>query len=247
MKINSIIFTVLILGSISSMREFKHRETPFERALRLFREVNTDTENYGAAFYYRIENKTAQGIPTIDFVAKVKSLFGDVQLSENPFVYEYDLNNNGFIDEHESGLAFRNIVISLARDVAFNGLKYSAPAGENQTYINFLVSETAKKYMETKNVVDQLFGVADIERKGLLSTEKFLSTFNFPETPSLKNILASQNPSGAEKINKEQAFYIFGLLVLENQKEEEGKVKVAGAEAEHDFGKHFLQGLLRAK
>jgi hypothetical protein len=244
---NNIFLIILMLVYITCIRELKHRETPFERTLRLTREVNTDTENYGAAFFDRVQDKSAEGIPTIDFIAKINSIFGDIKLSDNPFVYEFDLNNNGYIDEHESGLAFRNIIISLARDVAFKGLKYSAPAGENQSYINLLVSETAKKYIETRNVVYQLFDVADIEKKGLLSTEKFLNTFSFPETTSLKSILASQNPSGNAKINKEQAFYIFGLLVLEHQKIEEGKIKVAGVEDKHDFGKHFLQGLLGTK
>jgi hypothetical protein len=238
MKFNSILLIALLLSSIACIRNNK-KESPFQKTLRITREVNHNTEKFGHALFDRFENKQDLGIPVADFVAHLQKTFGVKELSENPLDYEFDLNKNGFIDRQEAGLALRNTFISIARDVAFKGVQYSAPEGSESEKINSFVKHIAGKYTEVKKIVDGLFDKADQNKNGLLSTEKFLQTFTF-KSANLKSIIANVNPTGEEKINKEQAFYLFALLVLDSQVHEEGSdIRVAGAENRQ--GKHFLQ------
>jgi hypothetical protein len=239
MKFNSILLIALLLASIACIRKMKH-ESDFEKTLRFTRDVNENTENFGHALFDKYQNKQDLGIPVADFVAHLQKTFGVKNLSENPLTYEYDLNKNGFIDREEAGLALRNTFISIARDVAFNGVKYSAPEGEESHKINQFVKHIAGRYTEVKKMVDGLFDKADEDGNGLLSTIDFLGTFDFKPTKNLHNIVNTVNPTGEEKINKDQAFYLFALLVLDSQVHEEGSdIRVAGAENGH--GKHFLQ------
>jgi hypothetical protein len=242
MKFNSILLVALLLASITCIRKLNKnsKESPFEKTLRITREANEKTESFGHGLFDKYENKQALGIPVADFNANLKAIIGDVKFSENPLTYDFDLNKNGFIDREEAGLALRNVFISIARDVAFKGAKYSAPEGKHSKNVNSLVEYIAGRYSEVKKVVDGLFDQADNNKNGLLSTGKFLETFSFKSSPNLQNIINTVNPTGEEKINKDQAFYLFALLVLDSQVHEEGSdIRVAGAE--NGQGKHFLQ------
>jgi hypothetical protein len=228
MKFNSILFIALLLASITCIRI--KQEAPFQKTLRITREANEKTESFGHALFDKYENKQALGIPVADFNAHIKAVFGDVQLTENPLTYDFDLNKNGFIDREEAGLALRNTFISIARDVAFRGLNFSAPEGKHSENVNSLVKYVAGRYTEVKQLVDGLFDSADHDGNGLLSSKDFLGTFSFKSSPNLQSILKTVNPSGEERINKDQAFYLFALLVLDSQVHEEGShVTVSGA------------------
>jgi hypothetical protein len=238
MKFNSILFIALLLASITCLRKIK-QDNPFQTALRYTREANEITESYGYDLFDQNENHEL-GISVADFTDIIKDIFGNVQLTKNPLVYDFDLNKNGFIDREEAGIALRNVFISIARDVAFHGLKYSAPKGRDSDFINSLVENISDKYYKVKKIVDGLFDKADIDGNGLISTDDFLETFRFEATENLHNIVNTVNPTGEEKINKDQAFYLFALLVLDSQVHEEGDdIRVSGAEDGH--GKHFLQ------
>ncbi len=232
----------LLLSSIACIS--KTKDNSFDTALRYTHEVNDLTRSFGEKLWDNFKGKETLGIPVADFTAKVKELFGDVKLTENPLVYDFDLNKNGFIDREEAGLAFRNVFISISRDVAFNGLKFSAPKGSSKRSIDSYIFNISKKYENVKNLVNHLFDLADKNKNGLLSTGKFLETFTFKPTENLHNIVNTVNPTGEEKINKDQAFYLFALLVLDSEVKQEGNgIRVAGAEREEgdDKGKHFLQ------
>jgi hypothetical protein len=242
MKSQTVIFVfALLLASITCITNNKpKKESAFDEAVRITREANKHTERFGHAFFDRAEGKTDKGIPLQSFVSQIKQIFGDVKPSDNPLVYDFDLNKNGFIDREEAGLAFRNIIIAYGRDVAFKGLEYAAPEGKVGDAINKIVGWVADKYNHVQKQVNKLFDGVDLNKNGLLSTGKFLETFTFPKTDNLKTIIETVNPTGEEKINKDQAFYLFCLLVLESQVHEEGKgIKVAGAEESR--GHSFLQ------
>jgi hypothetical protein len=241
MKSQTIIFiTALLLASITCITNNKpKKESAFDETVRITREANKNTERFGHAFFDRAEGKTDQGIPVQSFVSQIKEIFGNTQPSANPLVYDFDLNKNGFIDREEAGLAFRNTFIAYGRDVAFNGLQYHAPEGKHAKAVDSLVQWVAGKYRHVQKKVNGLFDGADQNGNGLLSTGKFLETFSFPKTKNLKTIIDTVNPTGEEKINKSQAFYLFSLLVLDSQVHEEGRgIKVAGAE---ENGHSFLQ------
>jgi hypothetical protein len=228
MKFNSILFIALLLASITCIRKIK-KESPFQKTLSITREANEKTESFGHDLFDKYESKQALGIPVADFSAHIKAIIGDVKLTENPLTYDFDLNQNGFIDREEAGLAMRNTFISIARDVAFHDLQYSAPQGKHSEIVDYLVKFVAHRYTQVKKLVDELFDSADHDGNGLLSSEDFLGTFSF-KSKNLQNILNTVNPSGQERINKDQAFYLFALLVLDAQVHEEGShVTVSGA------------------
>jgi hypothetical protein len=235
---NILLLIALLLASITCIRKLK--ESTFDETLRITREANKHTERFGHAFFDRAEGKTDQGIPVQSFVSQIKEIFGNTQPSANPLVYDFDLNKNGYIDREEAGLAFRNIFIAYGKDVAFNGLEYDAPEGKHAEAVDSLVQWVAGKYRHVQKKVNGLFDGADQNGNGLLSTGKFLETFSFPKSVNLGNIINTVNPSGEEKINKDQAFYLFCLIVLDTQVHEEGSdVRVAGAEESN--GHSFLQ------
>ncbi len=242
MNFNCVLLVALLLTTISCVSKLK--ESPFDTALRYTWEANHITREFGENFWDKAKNKHSLGVPVEDFVVQVKEIFGHVKLTKNPLVYEFDLNKNGYIDREESGLAFRNTFISIARDVAFNGLKYKAPKGKYQRAIDSHIFNISKKYDHVKELVDHLFDKADQNKNKLLSTKKFLETFSFKKTANLDNIINTVNPSGEEKIDKDQAFYLFCLLVLDSEVKEEGKdVQVLGAEDKNDR-KDFLQKII---
>jgi hypothetical protein len=150
----------------------------------------------------------------------------------NPFVYSFDLNKDGFINRQESKVAFRNIIISIARDVAFKGLKYQPKASKFSKHISLSVNLTAKRYTEFKQMVDKVFDKADENKNGLLSTQDFLKAFKVKSSRGIKQILENVNPGGEDKMTKKQVFEAYGLVILKaNEESQEGHgFKVKGAQ-----------------
>jgi hypothetical protein len=241
MKLNTFFLIALMLASITCNRKTR-KLSPFENAVRILREVNKNTENFGYALYDRFENKEKNGIPIQDFISHLQKLFGIEKPSLSPFNYAFDLNNDKFISRKEAGLALRNTFVSLASDV-IRGVKYSAPEGTQSDKINSLLKYVLNKNKEVREIVDELFDKADKNNNELLSTKDFLQTFKFKPSPNFQNILNTVNPKGEEKINKVQAYKLFLLLAADIEvEEEEGQdMRVLGAEDREIQEKYLLR------
>ena len=165
------------------------------------------------------------------YLPNIQKVFGDLShIGSNPFTYNIDLNDDGVISKYESGIAFRNAIVTIAGSLALGG-SYEVPESDFHDEVVNQIEFTKDKYFRVKQYVDGLFDEADKNKNGLLSTKKFLETFQFPSTPAIQTILENANPGGAENINKNQAFEIFALLALESEKVEEPiDLNVVGAQ-----------------
>ena len=225
-RFNLVFLFALLLSSIACIRRDRENENrdPFQQTILWTKQVNGKARALGSIFYKdNVEKGNKKGIPVADFEKSFREIFGDLsKVGPNPFVYAFDLDNDGFISKEESSLAFRNAIVTIGGHLVL-GNKYEIPAGKYQEKVQEAVAFTVDKYQKVGNFVNNLFDKADENKNGKLSTKKFLETFQFASTPNVQKILESQNPGGAENITKQQAFNIFALLALDTEKAEQSE------------------------
>jgi len=194
----------------------KQGDDPFENALKFTREVNRITENFGTSFWKSVS--TGGEISLDDYQKELAEILPVIPETNNPFVYELDSNHDGLVSESEAKVGMRNDIINLARLVAFNGLKPEYPDSPYKRNLGLIVAFVADRYKRTKRLVHDLFVGVDQDGNGKITTEEFLKAFRFARDENTDAILAEQNADGGEKITEDQAFNIFGLLVLNEDK-----------------------------
>jgi hypothetical protein len=236
MKFQNVIFlTALLLASITCIRKMRKEEKNiFQEASKVSAFIFQKTEELGHKFFDAIEDKDEKGVPVEDFAHLFLDNFGPKIGTNHLLSEELDLNNNGFVDREESGVAFRNIIVSLGLDVIAKGLEYSAPEGEFSEAIDQNIEKVAEGFEHVKERIDQLYDAADESGKGRVTAKEFVELLRYPYLLDVPSVLEKVVSSGEERINKIQAFYIFELLILDShnhehshEEEEEEKESVA--------------------
>jgi len=116
---------------------------------------------------------------------------------------------------HEAGLAFRNIVITIASQVAFDGLKFEAAEGKWKKDVDEAVAFTAKRFTKTREITDDLFEKIDANGDGFITIDEFLAVFpNVVPKDKLSALFAQVDVNGDGKLDKDEAFHLYGLIVL---------------------------------
>jgi hypothetical protein len=220
--LNAFLVIILILSSVICVLEdiklddLVNSENLFKKALRFTSEINFNITKIAEELMFLNSDKDFKKNLVKPYNEKLKEVFGDLDLFlNNQFMKNSQFKNFDFFDKFESVIVFRNIIISIAYDEIFNNLKYKLPyVVKFSEEVNKSIDFTKKNYLLIRDIVNNIFDKADINKNGLISTYEFLNIFPFEKNFYLDQIIDTQNPKGVEKINKLKAFDIFLLIIF---------------------------------
>jgi Ca2+-binding EF-hand superfamily protein len=215
------IFVILLGVSLAYEHKINKNKNPkvdpqFARSIDYTVQVNNRADVIGKLIF----KKLAAGKPVIPkekFDEFLKSINPDLSIdgTVNLFRYDYDENHDGTISPKEAGIALRNILVAVAADKAFKHIEFVAK-GQFKKQIEETVDFIADKYIKVREIVRSLFKVADVNNDGALEKEEFFAVFKFkPKSKSIDEFWAQIDKDGDGKIDVDQAFDLYALLVLD--------------------------------
>jgi hypothetical protein len=193
-----------------------NNESLFEKAIKYTSQVNDNLTKVGENFFLSNDYSNTHGISWEKSNELLNKILGGLsKVSTYQFKYS-PINKSRYVDKVEFGIAFRNIITSIARDLVFNNLEYSSPQKTMFSQeVNNAVNFTKKTYFLIKEIIGDLFVHADLNHNMLISSSQFLNVFPFEtKAPYVEDILKNKNPNEEESIDLEKAFSIFQEIVF---------------------------------
>ena len=193
---------------------------PFTVVLKFARDIDLEITKFGHEFFNILLHKLKVDKLTVQqFDLTIKSIFPEdkieITLKKNLFVFHFDLEHDGFINEKEAGLLIRNLIVAFAGDVAFNDdYLLNMPSSEYKNDLEKLIIKTAEKYLEVKDIVFELLDRLDMKKQGKISINEFLDSFSYPKNSAVLKVIEHYSNDEGESFSKARAFYLLCHIVL---------------------------------